>query len=335
MNRRYWADATRVIASFMVVMIHVCGVGWYSMESSGSQWWTVNILDSLCRCCVPLFFMLSGALQLSREPTAGNIVQKALKLMLLWVLASGGYALLNEDAAELLTHPIYFLQVLLNSHYHLWFLSTMACIYLLIPVFKALVSYEKGKWVPWYLAVFFLFGIVRPSLNFIPVKHELWWALPRVMVPELCQYSGYFVLGWYLAQNDKKADKRICAAGIVLAAAVIAVGTHFWSLTGESNDERMYAYLSLPVFIQAVCAFLLAKELRPGKETKTVEALSKLTLGIYLIHPAVIDVLAGVGISVFKMHRIASVPLVAALSFVLSAVCAWLLRKIPIIKKLL
>lgn len=335
MSRRYWADALRVAASFMVVVIHVCGVGWYSIESSGAQWWTVNILDSLCRCSVPLFFMLSGALQLNRQPDGRHIAQKALRLMLLWAIASGIYAFKNEDALVLLTHPIYFLQVLIKSHYHLWFLRTMACVYLLIPVLKALVSYDSGKWAPWYLAVFFLFGIVRPSMNFVPIEHELWQALSGVMVPELCQYSGYFVLGWYLANSEKKADKRICIAAFMLATAVIAVGTHLWSLTGESNDERMYTYMGLPVFIQAVFAFLLAKQLKPGKGEKIVEFLAPLTLGIYLIHPAAMDFLAGMGISVFVMHRLLSVPLVASLSFAFSAACTWLLRKIPMMKKLL
>ena len=335
MKRQYWADALRTMACVMVVVIHVCGRGWYAMESSGPDWWTVNLLDSLCRCSVPLFFMLSGAMMLDRPLDARRLAVRTGRLLLLWLMASAAYALMGQAPLELLTHPVYFLQLILQSHYHLWFLRTLACIYLLLPVLRALVCHEEGRWVPWYLTVFFLFGVVRQSMGQLPVSGSTWQALRLVLVPELCQYSGYFVLGWYLSHKEPKIHRRAYIGAYLLCTAVIALGTHLWSLNGAENDERMYAYLGLPVFIQAVCLFTSARALQPGRLGKAVDKLAPLTLGIYLIHPAAISLLSALGLTVSVLPRALSVPVVAGLSLVISAACTLLLRRLPILKKLL
>ncbi|MGI6027849.1 MAG: acyltransferase [Candidatus Heteroscillospira sp.] len=335
MRRAYWADALRVLASAMVVVIHVCGSGWYELRPTGADWWTVNLLDSLCRSSVPIFFMLSGAMLLDREPEEKKLLIKTARLLLLWVLMGAFYALKDGEPAEILTHPVYFLSLILKSHYHLWFLPTLAGIYLILPVLRALVSYRDGKWVKWYLAVFFLFGILRQTMAQVPVPGETYAALRRALVPELCQYSGYFVLGWYLTrQRSRTAPWKLMLAYLGSAAA-IALGTQYWSGLGAGNDERMYSYMGLFVFIEAVSLMSLMYAHCPGSGKKPVELLSPLTLGIYLLHPAAMEIMRGFGLSVELFPRPVSVPLIAFLSFCLSALCTAMLRKLPVMKKLL
>ena len=66
-----------------------------------------------------------------------------------------------------------------------------------------------------------------------------------------------------------------------------------------------------------------------------MDKLAPLTLGIYLIHPAAISLLSALGLTVSVLPRALSVPVIAGLSLVISAACTLLLRRIPILKKLL
>lgn len=75
-NRKTWADLCRVAAIFGVVVIHACGANFYLFSKiPDSDWLSINLLDSLIRCSVPLFVMLSGALLLSPQATPATPLQ--------------------------------------------------------------------------------------------------------------------------------------------------------------------------------------------------------------------------------------------------------------------
>lgn len=60
-DRKVWADLLRVAAIFGVIVIHACGLTFYKYGNiSQSDWLAINLLDSMARCSVPLFVMLSG-----------------------------------------------------------------------------------------------------------------------------------------------------------------------------------------------------------------------------------------------------------------------------------
>ena len=335
MKRYYWADALRVIASVMVVVIHICGVGWYAMKPVGLDWITVNTIDSLCRAAVPIFFMISGAMMLRQEVEPKKLLIKTARLMTLWLMASLFYALVNGDIAYNLTHPSSLISLTLKSHYHLWFLRTLAGIYLIFPVLKALTEYQQGKWVPWYLIVFFAFGVLRQSAGQIPIESSTYNTLRLLMVPELCQYSGYFVLGWYLSLDKQRISKMVLITAYICAAAVIAIGTHLLSQGTAENDERLYAYMGLPVFVQSVSLFLLAMRIKPGHAMRIISFLSPLTLGIYIFHPYAIKLLEFLGFTSDTLPRLLSLPIIVVIAFAASAVVTYLLRKIPKVGKIL
>ena len=69
-SRQLHYDLLRIFASFMVVMLHVSAFYWDKIQPQTEQWRALNLFDSAVRSCVPLFFMLSGALLLSQEGTA-------------------------------------------------------------------------------------------------------------------------------------------------------------------------------------------------------------------------------------------------------------------------
>jgi surface polysaccharide O-acyltransferase-like enzyme len=94
-KRASWADLCRVVAIFGVVLIHACGAAALYQYGKIPQmdWLSANFLDSLVRCSVPLFVMLSGALLLKPGETPVTIrqiarrVNKVLFPLLTWNVA--------------------------------------------------------------------------------------------------------------------------------------------------------------------------------------------------------------------------------------------------------
>ena len=80
-NRYDELDFLRAAACLMVVIVHASSDYFYL---DGPQWIAANVYDSIVRCAVPLFFMLSGALLMKRaasEPVADLNKKRYLRIL--------------------------------------------------------------------------------------------------------------------------------------------------------------------------------------------------------------------------------------------------------------
>src|SRR3954464_13783280 len=63
-----YPDGMRTVAIVAVIALHTSGVRVSNSPSIETvEWWTGHVIDSLCRWCVPVFIMLSGALLLDPD----------------------------------------------------------------------------------------------------------------------------------------------------------------------------------------------------------------------------------------------------------------------------
>ncbi len=333
-SRAQWADALRVVACLMVVGIHVCGLGWYSLPAKSFDWNVANVVDSALRGAVPLFFLLSGAFLLERDPEPKKLFRRILRLALLWLVFALLYAI-ERNGLWICRQPLFWPSEAANDHYHLWFLRTMLCLYLISPALRALVVYKDGKWVPWLLGVFLVFGVLRASFDFPLRQGATWIRAKNLFIPELCGYSGYFLLGWYLKTKVPaltRGHKWLCALVFLASWALIAFGTRAYSLALGVNDERLYEYTHLPVFLEAVCLFLLFLNGRDTPARAFVSRAAPLTLGVYLLHPFMIDVLSRLGLSP-ETPALLRIPATVAAAALAAGLLTWLLRRIPFVRR--
>ena len=86
-----WADLIRVVATFLVVTVHVSGQitnVWGKVPES--HWFIADIYGGIARICVPLFFMISGYLLLPRTESLGTFYRKRMPKVVIpfiaWVM---------------------------------------------------------------------------------------------------------------------------------------------------------------------------------------------------------------------------------------------------------
>jgi surface polysaccharide O-acyltransferase-like enzyme len=151
-------------------------------------------------------------------------------------------------------------------------------------------------------------------------------------------HVGYFVLGQYLANyNIKETVKRIiCILGL-LSVLAVSILTFFASIRVGAPYLSFYDYINLFTLFEAVALFIVIKDIKVApKYHPFLKNASKLSLGIYIIHPLVMNVLFDYGdIDSASLNPINFIPLFALMVFMISYCVSFVLIRIPIIKKFL
>ncbi len=334
--RLAWADLLRCLACAAVVLLHAAGATLAGESPATLRFLLLDLLDSATRWAVPVFFLLSGALLLdpdrpfSRRGWLRRLGRMAL-LCLVWSLL---YALWDARGAAHLDLE-YLLEALIllvrgEVHYHLWFLPALLGLYLLIPPLRALVRGASRRTL-WYLVgLWAVFALALPFLcPFLPSGLGRLW-LDRLGLFNVGGWAGYFLLG-YLLRTCACPPRRAGALylGGALGWGVTWLGTLLLSRSAGVFQEAFFSYLTPHVCLTAAALFLLARRLDLGQKNPLWTRLSPLTLGVYLLHPALLEVLLHFGFPDPAWNVAWAVPLQAGAVLALTLGAVWLLRRLP------
>ena len=62
-----YLEVLKILAGFAVVLIHIIGKSWYSVQINSINFNLLTIIDISIKWCVPIYFMISGAVFLNDE----------------------------------------------------------------------------------------------------------------------------------------------------------------------------------------------------------------------------------------------------------------------------
>ena len=337
-----WADLIRVVAIYLVVVIHVSGQltnVWGEIPTD--QWIAADIYGGIARIAVPLFFMISGYLLLPRSESLGVFYAKRMPKILIplivWSLIYLGWYCGN--------HPntctpslVWDLLLVQGTYYHLWFLYSLISIYLILPVLRLMIRPDTDKRILWYLIVLWL--IFQPVLT---IANKFWNFSIKISAPLATGFVCYFVLGYLLGEITLTRARIILSAIIwVIATSVTIIGTYLFTRSSGQFDGFFYDFVSLNVILASSAAFLLLRWISERKPFTSpnihaiLRTMATSTFGIYLIHIIVIEVLSGwipfLHINSFMGNAIWSVLLVSTVVFLFSFLAVRIFQKIPILK---
>ena len=334
-----WVTPIRIIASFLVVVIHVCSplLTRYG-QIPLSEWQAGNLYDSAARVAVPLFIMLSGALLLGKqEPLSVYFRKRFTKVLIPLVAWSLIYIVFSAAIDGAGITPKKLIKLLYSpAYYHLWFLYTLVGLYLLIPILRSFIqNAERNLWA-YFVGLWFFAASVVPLLT----SHYQFTWLPDLSL--VTGFSGYLVLGYLLANTESPNKLRIFGSLAAISGAIATfLLTYSLTIAKQEFVGTFYEYLSPTVILSAagLFAFLKSWKVESGQgqpSNMVINALGDASFGVYLFHIIPLTLLErGIGgfqLTGWSFTPWLAVPLTAAVVYALSLVVVLATRKIPYLR---
>ncbi|MDO5764329.1 MAG: acyltransferase family protein, partial [Elusimicrobiales bacterium] len=164
-QRVVWLDVLRIFSAFLIVCIHVSSHYVEKLLSYGSVGWVcADIYLALCRCAVPVFVMISGAVFLNPEKDISlkliyrKYIWHLLTVLLAW--ASVHFVVVDVWLGQTPSASwgsVYFMSVVTY-----WFLPMIMGLYALSPVFRAVVSQSNKKLLAYSVGLGLVWGVLAP-----------------------------------------------------------------------------------------------------------------------------------------------------------------------------
>ncbi len=344
-------DLIRTFAIICVVLIHA------SIESYDQSVMTDPIIalyngttsayQSVAIVAVPLFAMLSGALLLrpskTYEPIRVFLKKRLSRLGLafaFWSVVYFAWSFL-VDGLPLTWQALVSGIFVKGAYYHFWFFYLIGGLYLATPVLRIVVD-KGGRAVTRYLLVLWFIGTSAMPLILLVSGYAL-----NNMLFLFTGFIGYFVLGAYLQRV--RAPSWILVAGLLVGVAWTLIGTYFliYPLNWVGQYYFFFDTVSANVVLTSISIYMLLCKAPVNSPNKAkhprlhaiVRFISVNTLPIYLFHAMILESIHrgyfGFRLSLVSMNPIIEIPLAAAVAFVITIALIWLIRRIPILRKLI
>jgi surface polysaccharide O-acyltransferase-like enzyme len=335
-----WINNLRLVALYAVIILHVTSLLLMQYgKVPMNDWLVADFFNAIVRFAVPVFVMISGALLLNREYEIGDFLKKRLVRVvvpfLFWSLVYVWYSWYNEDITftddvwgniKLVLH---LLKV--GSSYHLWYVYMLIGLYFFIPIIGKFVRHASEKEILYFLAVWFaVLLITQPYL----MRYN-----PSVDMHYFAGFTGYLVLGHYLAFKDFKVKHLRLRMIVLFVLSILSIGigsrlivtSHQWSGT------MFFEPLNPLVVLLAGSGFMFFKLSSPKLSPMIVrirDFAGGFNYGIYLAHVLVLYFLEDRWSIDYKLCTpILAIPLTALLCFLITLVIVWMINKIPLVGK--
>ena len=329
----------------MVVGVHVSALCLEELDVTRANFKVMNGFDCFSILGVPLFVMISGSLLLSEKHTDSMkdfYLKKAVRLVILYFfyfLFYNTVSFIGSGTAwgfENVKQDIVLDSLLGKGIYHLWFLPMMISLYLITPFIKSFMS-DKGKCIA-FLSLYFVIAILLPTaLKFeFPYKTivgSIYERFPNVM---FIGYIGYYVLGHVLHEFLPKLSKGALVAAAVCGVVFFGIEVYACNWYSEKTGELSIILndtMAVNAFVASSCIFILCKHIKL-KEYIVLTEFAKLTFGIYLLHPFVLNMFHQAGLDTLFAPAFVSVPAVVVLVTLVTAVLVFIISKVPGLRKL-
>lgn len=342
-NRIEYFDFFRAIAAFCVIIIHVDAQSYYSTDVSSFSWQVLNFFDSITRWAVPTFLMMSGAIFLGKQHSIQKILCKnLLRIVTAFIFWSALYVGIQVYRGEIAGREI--LRQIIEGHYHLWYLSTIAVLYLTTPILQKIT--DSKSVIKYTLIAAFLIDFVAPQIaDTVALLSEscaraLNLMLEKVQAGVFREGVFYYLLGWYLVNTEISQKQRrliYILGGIgllytVLFSSAISIWKGY-AINGFYAPYRVNTALySVAVFVYGKYNLSYQKVGRPI--TGIMKALAKNSFGIYLSHVMVIEWLnKSVGLNPCTGNPVIMVPAISLIVLLITYMISSLIRHIPVLRK--
>lgn len=300
-QRDFNLDIIRIMALIFVVSVHFfLHNGFYSNTLSTFNMNVMGLMRTLFMCCVPLFMLLTGYLQSSKEITPNkNYYLKLLKTLIPYLVIM----LIDMLYYILWEHKDYTLREAIENftsftHYS-WYVEMYIGLFLLAPFLNIIWLNLKSRKNEHILIITLLILTVVPYLfnvyQFDGTENGSWWSSANNDYWKLFPswWTGiypltYYFVGAYMRKYKEEIKMKAIYAFLIFLGIFALFGTY--TLT-RAHDITLSVfswtdYKSPGIFLLSTSLFYFVNNINfkrvPNMVRKCAGKLSDLTFGAYL-----------------------------------------------------
>ena len=337
-----YLEILRVMAIFGVVFCHTedAGVHHYVATSNSINYWFSIFLATVVQCCVPLFFMITGAVLLHREESIIYVYRhRVMRIAIVTVLMSliqylwnfkghwdsmdirGFFRLLYEGSASI----------------PLWFLFSYLSLLMVLPFLQRLMkAISDNRWF-FYL---FVGWILLNDLLVIP-EYYLGWDHIKLELPLLEGYVLAGMMGYFVEHRSGdmflKKKNILILTGISALLTVVSMYVNYTTL----SESRFITMGNLFTNVYALTVFVIVRYIChsrkiPALMEKIICFAGAGAFGTYLIEIQLRDFFFPVYETLGpKIHAIPAAFVWVGVCVLVGVLLSNLFKKIPVVGRLI
>ncbi len=293
-------DSMRFIAVFFVVLIH-SGLFLYADRQEYAVYYALGVqLNQIARFAVPFFFVISGyfwGVKLQSNAKINTLakqrVTRLFKILFAWnlvyILPYNFFDYLNYGVIEtlksamgnvyyLVSHPLIILTQ--GSREHLWFLYSLSICFVVSAI---ALRFSNMSFLLAISVALFGFGLMGGAYQNTGIGIDI--GINTRNGP----FFGliFFVLGMILSQLNNKT-RLFKHSGFIFICGVALQSFEMHYLHKYHDADLLQDYVFSTLFIGLSAAtFALRQNTLLTK--KLISKLGRLSLGVYLVHPIILD----------------------------------------------
>lgn len=292
-----WADLVRVLAAFLIVAIHTLQVSYWLSELPPNSlgWLVADLLAAATRWALPIFVMTSGYFLLDPAKPQnwqayyrrriGRIGWPLLAWTMLYLALTASNHLLAGQPIGLAEMPASVVRGI--PYYHMWFLYMLPGLYLAAPFLKAATDHLSRQQLITVVTICFVVTSLSAMIN------GLYPTQSKTYIDEFPRYIGYFLAGHLFGRVLPPA--KLAPALAIMVVSAIATAVAAWcvaELMSPARAVQVFGFANPTIIALSLAAFVVIRgvPIDPYWNPWLARA-GETTLGIYLIHPALIDMM--------------------------------------------
>jgi len=227
-----------------------------------------------------------------------------------------------------------------GAYYHFWFLYLIAGLYLITPILRVVIAHGSRSVARYLILLWFIAVAIVPILQLASgiTLNPLLFAIGG--------WIGYYVLGVYLQQVKPRSSVLFGLLALGFAWTLLGVWLMNTPFSSLQQPDFFLDYLTANVIVGSAALFMVLLKFKPdwpGSNHKIANQLSQAvsanTLPIYLFHVIILESFErgffGFTLSAVTLNPLVEIPLISALTLFITLGLVLLMRKVPILKKLI
>ncbi len=285
--RKIDLDIIRIVAILLVIFNHTDGFIYYT-ETGNIMTWLFSLgMACICRVGVPLFFMVSGALLLSKDETIKELLcRRVSKIFIVLIIISIFYYVMDVCRHRIPNAGVNdFLEKFYTNGIResLWFLYAYCGMLLTLPFFRIMIRHIDQRLMRYLFGLKIIFALI------LPLWKELFGFSISLDLGFVNDYIFYMILGYYMkfASTWQEKGYRFWQESVGFIGCVvfdmIIMQIHFLK-TGNNSQELLDIFICIMApLVFCMCGKIADRWRGNDRINIAIATVGQCVFGIYLL----------------------------------------------------